>query len=241
MRKDPSSVRFPSLLLIPATLALGMAVGAVGCGSSEEETEGWEQSQPTSTTGTTEATPATAADSMKNESRRLKEQIDALAAENRTLTARNAELETKLNEAATKAAAAPAPAAGTTTAAPVGDVSGAYNAALDTFRKKNFQDAASQFEAIINSGTDKLVDNCHYWIGESYYGMKKYDEAIKQFETVLGYSGSGKRPYAQLMIGNSYMAMGDKAAAKDAYSKLVNTYPTSSLVEKAKEKLAKLQ
>jgi len=240
MRKDPSSVRFPILFLIPATIAMGLAVGAVGCGSSEEETEGWESSQPTPTTGaaTTEAQPATAADSMKNESRRLKEQIDALAAENRTLTARNAELETKLNEAATKPAATPAPA---TTAAPVGDVSGAYNTALGEFKKKNFQEAANQFEAIINSGTDKLVDNCHYWMGESYYGMKKYDEAIKHFETVLGYSGSGKRPYAQLMIGNSYLAMGDKAAAKDAYSKLVSTYPASSLVEKAKEKLAKIQ
>jgi len=240
MRKDPTSVRFPSLFLIPATLALGMAVGAVGCGSSEEETEGWESSQPTPTTtaATTETAPATAADSMKNESRRLKEQIDALAAENRTLTARNAELETKLNEAATKATAAPAP---TTSAAPVGDVSGAYNAALGEFKSRNFQEAANQFQAIINSGGDKLVDNCQYWIGESYYGMKKYDEAIKHFETVLGYSGSGKRPYAQLMIGNSYLAMGDKAAAKDAFSKLVSTYPASSLVEKAKEKLAKLQ
>jgi len=240
MRKDPSSVRIQSLFIIPATLALGMAVGAVGCGSSEEETEGWESSQPTPTTATatTESQPATAADSMKNESRRLKEQIDALAAENRTLTARNAELETKLAEATTKPATAPAPA---TTAAPVGDVSGAYNAALDEFKKKNFQEAASQFEAIINSGTDKLVDNCHYWMGESYYGMKKYDDAIKQFETVLGYSGSGKRPYAQLMIGNAYMAMGDKTSAKDAYSKLVSTYPTSSLVEKAKAKLSKLQ
>jgi TolA-binding protein len=43
------------------------------------------------------------------------------------------------------------------------------------------------------------------------------------------------------MIGNSYMALGDKAAAKDAYSKLVSTYPSSSLVEKAKERLSKLQ
>ncbi|HUI08701.1 MAG TPA: tetratricopeptide repeat protein [Bacteroidota bacterium] len=237
MRKDPTSVRFPSLFLIPATLALGMAVGATGCGSSEEETENWESSQPTTTT--TEAAPSTAADSMKSESRRMKEQLDALAAENRTLTARNAELETKLNEATAKAAATPAPAM--TAAAPVGDVSGAYNAALGEFKKKNFQEAVNQFEAIINAGGDKLVDNCHYWEGESYYGMKKYDDAIKQFETVLGYSGSGKRPYAQLMIGNSYMAMGDKSSAKDAYSKLVSTYPASSLVEKAKEKLSKLQ
>jgi len=42
---------------------------------------------------------------------------------------------------------------------------------------------------------------------------------------VLGYTGSGKRPYAQLMIGNSYAALGDKAAAKDAYSKARQQLP----------------
>jgi tol-pal system protein YbgF len=234
MSNDPQSVRHLSIFLIPATFALGLAVVAVGCGSSEEDTESWE------TTPTVSATtaPEARADSLKNENRRIKEQTDALAAENRTLTARNAELETKLNEAN---AAAKAPAAPAMTGAPIGNVSGAYNAALGEYRRRNFQEAANQFEAILNSGTDKLADNCHYWIGESFYGMKKYDDAIKQFETVLGYSGSGKRPYAQLMIGNSYVALGDKAAAKDAYSKLVSPYPSSSLVEKAKEKLSRMQ
>jgi tol-pal system protein YbgF len=142
---------------------------------------------------------------------------------------------------ATSAPKAAAPSAPTASAAPVSDVSAAYNAALDAFRQRHYQDAESQFEAILNSGTDKLVDNCQYWIGESLYGQRKYDDAIKHFETVLGYSGSAKRPYAQLMIGNSYLALGDKAAAKDAFSKLVSTYPASSLVEKAKEKLARLQ
>ena len=232
MSNDPQSVRHLSVFLIPATFALGLAVVAVGCGSSEEDTESWESTPAVSAT----AAPEAQADSMKNENRRIKEQTDALAAENRTLTARNAELETKLNEATAAKASAPA-----MTGVPMGNVSGAYNAALGEFRRRNFQEAAGQFEAILNSGTDKLVDNCHYWIGESFYGMKRYDEAIKQFETVLGYTGSGKRPYAQLMIGNSYVALGDKAAAKDAYSKLVSTYPSSALVEKAKGKLSRLQ
>ena len=232
MSNDPKSVRHLSMVLIPATFALGLAVVAVGCGSSEEDTESWESTPAVSAT----AAPEAQADSMKNENRRIKEQTDALAAENRTLTARNAELETKLNEATAAKASAPA-----MTGVPMGNVSGAYNAALGEFRRRNFQEAAGQFEAILNSGTDKLVDNCHNWIGESFYGMKRYDEAIKQFETVLGYTGSGKRPYAQLMIGNSYVALGDKAAAKDAYSKLVSTYPSSALVEKAKGKLSRLQ
>jgi len=232
MSNDPQGVRHLSNFLIPATFALGLAVVAVGCGSSEEETENWETTPTVSDTTAHEVK----LDSMKTESRRIKDQVDALSAENRTLTARNAELETKLNEA-TAAAKAPAPAV---SSAPIGDVTGAYSAALGEFKRRNFQEAVNQFEAILNSGTDKLAPNCHYWIGESFYGMKKYDEAIKQFETVLGYTGSGKRPYAQLMIGNSYMGLGDKAAAKDAYSKLVSNYPESALVEKAKGKLSRL-
>jgi len=42
MSNDPQSVRHLSVFLIPATFALGLAVVAVGCGSSEEETENWE-------------------------------------------------------------------------------------------------------------------------------------------------------------------------------------------------------
>ena len=230
MSNDPQGVRHLSNFLIPATFALGLAVVAVGCGSSEEETENWETTPTVSDTTAHEVK----LDSVKTESRRMKDQVDALSAENRTLTARNAELETKLNEASV-AARAPA-----VSSVPIGEVTGAYNAALGEFKRRNFQEAVNQFEAILNSGTDKLVDNCHYWIGESFYGMKRYDEAIKQFETVLGYTGSGKRPYAQLMIGNSYMGLGDKAAAKDAYSKLVSNYPESALVEKAKGKLSRL-
>ena len=233
MSNDPQSVRHLGVFLIPATFALGLAVVAVGCGSSEEETENWETTPAVSATATPEVKP----DSVKNENRRMKDQVDALAAENRTLTARNAELETKLNEAT---AAAKAPAM-TAPSAPIGDVGGAYNAALGEYRRRNFQEAVNQFEAILNSGTDRLAPNCHYWIGESFYGMKKYNDAIKHFETVLGYTGSGKRPYAQLMIGNSYSALGDKAAAKEAYSKLVSGYPESALVEKAKGKLSKMQ
>ncbi len=235
MSNDTQSLRHLSIFLVPATLALGLAVVAVGCGSSEEDTESWEATPEVAAT----AAPEAKADSMKIENRRIRDQIDALSAENRTLTARNAELETKLNEATAAAkspvVSAPAPSA------PIGNVSGAYSAALSEYKRRNFQEAATQFDAILNSGTDKLADNCHYWMGESFYGMKKYNDAIKQFETVLGYPGSGKRPYAQFMIGNSYLGLGDKAAAKDAFSKLVSTYPSSGLVERAKTKLSRLQ
>ena len=42
-----------------------------------------------------------------------------------------------------------------------------------------------------------MADNCHYWLGESYYGDKKYSEAIKHFDEVLGYRKSEKKGVAR--------------------------------------------
>lgn len=237
MINDLRKGRFALAMLPPACLFFALALTSSGCGSSEEGTETWEDSS--------QAPPPAqsaefVADSLKNENRRLKDQLDAMAAENRNLTARNAELETKLTESANQAQTiAPAP---THTAAPIGDPSSAYNAALAKYRSRNFAEAAQDFEALLNSGGDeKIAGNCHYWIGESMYGLRRYDEAMKQFETVLGYAGSGKRPAAQFMIGNVHAAQGNKAAAKEAWEKVVSTYPTSDLVEKAKGKIAKVR
>jgi TolA-binding protein len=88
--------------------------------------------------------------------------------------------------------------------------------------------------------SDDLSDNCHYWIGESYFGLKKYNEAIQHFETVVGMAGSDKADDAQLMIGNAYAAMGKKVEAKDALQKLITAYPASPLVKRAKAKMSSL-
>lgn len=236
MSNDPRNARPALVFLFPACLIIGLAFGATGCGSSEESTEDqWESTPAVSPT----ANMDNKVDSLKSESRRLKEQLDAMAIENRNLTARNAELETKMAEANTTS-----PRIVTPSVTPVnpGEANSAYAAALDQFKKRNFADAAAQFEAILSAGPgSSLEDNCHYWIGESMYGMKKYNDAIKEFETVLGFKGSGKRPDAQLMIGNAFAMLGDKESARDAYNKVVSNYPASDVVEKAKTKLAKFK
>jgi TolA-binding protein len=228
-----------ALAMLPsACLFFALALISSGCGSTEEGTETWDES---STTAPPPQSADFKVDSLKNENRRMKDQLDAMAAENRNLTARNAELETKLTEAASQPAPT-APAHMTAPAATSGEASGAYAAALAKYRGKNFAEAAQDFEALLNAGVDeKVAGNCHYWIGESMYGLRRYDEAMKQFETVLGYAGSVKRPAAQFMIGNVLSAQGNKAAAKEAWEKVVSTYPTSDLVEKAKTKIAKVK
>ena len=211
---------------IVASLALLFVAG--GCGSSEPTQEDWETAQAVSPNTKLEYK----VDSLQSENRRMKEQVNAMAAENRSLTAKNAELETRLTEAT----ANPAAAATTTSADPTAE----YAAALAAYRKHDFNTAIQGFESLLNSSTDEtMADNCHYWLGESYYGQKKYSQAIKQFNEVLGYKKSEKKGDAQLMIGNSYAAMGQKDEARKAYDKVTSTYPKQA--SKAQEKLAKLK
>lgn len=175
-------------------------------------------------------------DSLMNETRRLQQQNDALATENRNLAARSSDLESRIT-AMQSAPSQPQPVARTT-----GRPAENYDEALHAFRTRNFTDAIVGFENVLNGNCpEDLADNCHYWIGESYYGMRQYKEALEHFRQVLSYKKSEKKDDAQLMIGNTYWAMGNKAQAREAYNALISTYPASSLVPKAKEKLSRLQ
>lgn len=198
----------------------------VGCGSSEEtmyeETEAPVVSE--------QARLQYRADSLMNENRRLQDQVDALTAESRKLTARNAELETRLAEAATP----PPPPVMT-------DPSEAYRAALGQFNARNYSGALEGFSSILASGSaGELADNCQYWMGECYYGMGQYSDAMQNFEKVMEYRRSGKIPYATLMIGNCQAAMGNKAAAVETYQKVISGFPTSPVAEKARAKLGRM-
>jgi tol-pal system protein YbgF len=222
--------RFNILAGLLPVAALVLSLSVFGCGSSGENTEEWETAPAVSPTAMLEYR----VDSLQNENRRLQDQIEAVASENRKLTARNAELETKLTEAMA------APKAETPEEnAP--SVAGGYDGALAKFHAKDYHGAITDFKALLDSGIEaSLADNCRYWIGESQYGLRQYKTALATFEGITELPRSGKKADATLMIGNCQLALGNKTAAKEAFQKVVSDFPTSSLVEKAKAKLTRL-
>jgi len=172
-------------------------------------------------------------DSVMAANKRIKQQVDALASENRVLAARASDLEVRLNEKET----APTPAA----PPPMADPGLAYAEALAQYRKLDFSGAMTRFDALLKEGVrDDLADNCHYWIGECLYGMGKYSEAIQHFETALGFANSEKKDDSALMIANCHVAMGNVPAAKEWYNKMITSYPASPYVKRAQEKLGAL-
>jgi tol-pal system protein YbgF len=228
-----NALRLRAMVGLVPVLVMLVALTVPGCGSSGESVEEWTQ--------TPAATPISMleyrVDSLKNENGRTREQLETVTAENRKLTAQNAELETKLNEAL----AAPKVQAPPSAPTPANATS-AYEAALAKFKARDFHGAITDMEALLNGNVEqKLADNCQYWIGESYYGLKNYKDALKQFTTVLGLPRSEKKADATMMSGNCQAALGNTAAAKEEYQKVVSDFPTSPQVEKAKERLAKMK
>jgi tol-pal system protein YbgF len=228
------------LLAILPGIAVVFALALVGCGSAQDAMEEEFGALP-------QVSPAAQLefriDSLMNENRKLRDQVEAVTGENRRLTARTAELETKVAEAMTAAQAAPqvAPAAAPAPVSGAESNSG-YEAALSLYNAKNYRGALEQFQALLTSGSaGKLADNCQYWIGESYYGLGKYSEALQAFKGVIDQKRSSKIPYAFLMLGNCEALLGNKDAAREAYNKVVSEFPTSPVAAKAQAKLSKLR
>jgi tol-pal system protein YbgF len=116
-----------------------------------------------------------------------------------------------------------------------------YEAARKMYEAKKYRPAIDAFEKLLQSGGDKtLLDNCQYWIGECYYGMNYYNQAIVEFEKVFTYSDTDKYDDAQLKLGLCHLRIGHVEKAKSEFEKLLSNYPESEYVQRAKEYLARL-
>jgi tol-pal system protein YbgF len=116
----------------------------------------------------------------------------------------------------------------------------AYEIALQQFKGRKYDDAIVTLQNMISAGVSKnLEDNCHYWIGESNFGKKNYKEAMSHFEMVFEYENSEKLADARFMLAQCFERTGNKMKAKESYERVVNDFPMSRLVQRAKERSAR--
>jgi tol-pal system protein YbgF len=86
-----------------------------------------------------------------------------------------------------------------------------YNLARQRLDQGQTPKARELFQDFLNRyPKDELAANAQYWLGETYYAEKKWNDAIVEFQKVLKeYKGSDKVPDAILKIGMSFQAQGD--------------------------------
>ncbi len=117
----------------------------------------------------------------------------------------------------------------------------AYDDALKAFNVRKYDAAAKGFKAVVDGGFNAdLTSRAKYWLGETYFAQKKYNEALPLFQESLKLKNSAKKADAQFMIAQTYDRLGNKVKAKAAYEKVVKDYPMSKNVKRAKARWAKL-
>ncbi len=116
-----------------------------------------------------------------------------------------------------------------------------YQSALDDVYSHNYQRAIEKFKALLRQDNrNHLADNCQYWIGECYYGLRNYEVAIAEFEKVFAFDDSNKSDDAQYMIGMSYLRIGQRQLAELELSNLLTFYGSSEYAARAERKLLDL-
>ncbi len=106
-----------------------------------------------------------------------------------------------------------------------------YQAARSLFENFQYRQAIQAFQEMLTTYPNhEMADNCQYWIGESYFGMREYQKAIIEFQKVFAYSQTDKYDDAQLMIGLSHLHSGQAERARKEFETFLNTYVDSEYI-----------
>ena len=117
-----------------------------------------------------------------------------------------------------------------------------YDEAFLLVRRLEWEKAIEGFRKFLQyCPKHELVENAYYWIGECYYSLEKYDQAIAEFEYLLdNFRSSVNASRALYKLGRSKQELGKKDDAKKIFRRLIDEYPGTLEAEQAKERLKDL-
>ena len=119
----------------------------------------------------------------------------------------------------------------------------AYHAAFDLLKQGNYKQAGEAFETFLDQhGDSSYADNAVYWLGESHYVVREFDQAKQFFQRVLkDYPNSGKRPDALLKLGYIQYEQQDWASARKLLTEVTDKYPQSTAATLAQNRLRRMK
>jgi len=117
-----------------------------------------------------------------------------------------------------------------------------YENGLSLFKSGDMQKSREAFTLFTEKyPRHELKPNALFWIGESYYGEKKYEQAILAYQEVIkNFPKKDKAPGAMLKQAMSFKALGDKKNARYVLKELQEVYPRSAEAKKAQQLLKTL-
>ncbi len=118
-----------------------------------------------------------------------------------------------------------------------------YQQGLSAFKAGNTQKARDLLSKFVEQYPHhELASNAQYWLGETYYTDKAYDQAVLEFEKVIkNYPGKEKVPAAMLKQAMAFKGLGDVKSARYVLHKLMESYPRSEEAALAKARLKEMK
>lgn len=200
---------------------------------------GIEKQQPEQA-GVQETSQGQQDDQLQGEIQRLEQELSNKEAEITDLKSDVMAKDEEIGILETSSTTAPEPSQGN--ADMTGNYREDYQLALQSYYNRNYKTAIQMFDELLAvNSSHSLSDNCRYWIGESYYGLGNYNQAIIEFTKVSSFSKSNKMDDAQLKLGLCFWRLGDSERAAQEFERLISDYPESEYIEKAQQFLAKIQ
>lgn len=134
------------------------------------------------------------------------------------------------------------PAATGSAPAAVENGEAAYQAALQSLRSGQYEEAITALAAFPEQYPDSsYLPNAYYWQGEAKYVLRQFADSAALFQIVIEqFPSSSKVSDALLKRGFSEDEMGDKQRATATLNQVIEQYPDSSAARLAKVRLDRI-
>ncbi len=115
-----------------------------------------------------------------------------------------------------------------------------YDRAKQLFDRGDYEAAREAFKELIRSAPrSPRADNAQFWIGETHYRERRYEESILAYQDVIEQYPDGNKVRASLLKqGLAFYMLEDKPNARRILEALIHQYPNSSEANIARNKLS---
>ncbi len=119
----------------------------------------------------------------------------------------------------------------------------AYQKSFNTLKEGRYSESVKQFKAFLSDyPAGDYADNATYWLAETYYVTRDFNEAKAEFEKlVVSFPESQKVPDALLKTGYIAYEQENWKTARKKLTEVINRFPKSSAARLAENRLRRMK
>ncbi|GAB5498838.1 MAG: hypothetical protein PsegKO_11490 [Pseudohongiellaceae bacterium] len=117
-----------------------------------------------------------------------------------------------------------------------------YQMAYDSVINSNFERSIAEFDQYLSIYPEgRFVTNAHYWKGQAFLYLNRYDEAREAYQIILEqYPDSAKLPDAMYGLGLAYQGLGNIPRARQLLNDIKRRFPNTGVANLADTRLLTL-